>query len=957
MKDFTRRLTALVLSVILMVSFPVCAEEDGQQTIVAEEVAHVISPGLTYVRSVELHNDVRQELHTFTYTPNEGTILVPSYGKYLYGFSSVGQMIDSYGVDSGRVVGGINTDFFITSTGVPIAALASDYELLSTCDASPALGFREDGTAVIGYPKFTVSLSDEEKTFTIAHVNKVPSVWGFYLVTDRFSQTTRSKGETIDIVLRPYTEKPDPVYDGKDETDDGEHEPVEEAIALQNIGDSETPNVPKVDITSETPANTQDADDPENGEEIDPDPLEGFVFDEHKLLTTDEIPVVITEIRTAANTAIPEGAFVLCVPSAYAYAVEGLSIGDCFTLSSSADAIFCDCPIILGAGAVLLENGERTPKPDDSIYTYRNPRTAAGIREDGSVVFLAVDGRQKGKSAGFTFSELQEALLALGCRDAVNFDGGGSTTLYAADIGEIKARIKNSPSDKSERRVGEGLLFVNTAEPLDNVARGAMYPGTYCIFYKGTNITLSDTVLFADSNCYPVDLSDVWLSVGVEASYGETQDGSFTPNGKTGDAHIVAGFVSEDVAQYFNIGTVMITDVIDDLQLNASSCDLTPFETTKISYSASLNTIPVAVGRDSGEWSVSIVELTEEYGSAPEDLAHDHPVEDIEKPDDTDALPIEPDMPVIQVETLRDALPEEAYLDEDMNFVPLKKGETYEIRLSLGGETRSLRIFVDEQPFADMDGHWAVETAYEMYKSGQMIGEFSENGKRVFVPERDMTRAEFLTVLSRILVPELVVEEWQKIEEEAVEEEEEPKQDDGSENEQINGEEVSEPSEEAAANIPLELSDEELSQLLGEEEGPADASDATIPYTFDDVPAWALPYVRALYRIGALDILLESDEDGTLTLRASEPITRMDMIRLFGTMLDDHTENAVEFPDFLPERDEDAVYLARITGNGIIKGFEDGTIRQDTTVTRAQAATIFTRFCDLTAYTDAERTN
>jgi exopolysaccharide biosynthesis protein len=89
-----------------------------------------------------------------------------------------------------------------------------------------------------------------------------------------------------------------------------------------------------------------------------------------------------------------------------------------------------------------------------------NPRTAAGIARDGRRLILAViDGRTQ-SDAGMTLRQTAELMLALGARDAINLDGGGSTTMVVADSsGEL--RIVNHPSDKEgERAVGDGLAVV-----------------------------------------------------------------------------------------------------------------------------------------------------------------------------------------------------------------------------------------------------------------------------------------------------------------------------------------------------------------------------------------------------------------------------------------------------------------------------------------------------------------
>jgi hypothetical protein len=65
---------------------------------------------------------------------------------------------------------------------------------------------------------------------------------------------------------------------------------------------------------------------------------------------------------------------------------------------------------------------------DSDITDGRHPRSAIGVSQD-DLFLVCCDGRRTGVDAGLTLEELAEFMLALGCRDAMNLDGGGSTTL------------------------------------------------------------------------------------------------------------------------------------------------------------------------------------------------------------------------------------------------------------------------------------------------------------------------------------------------------------------------------------------------------------------------------------------------------------------------------------------------------------------------------------------------
>jgi hypothetical protein len=91
------------------------------------------------------------------------------------------------------------------------------------------------------------------------------------------------------------------------------------------------------------------------------------------------------------------------------------------------------------AGNARLVRDGRCVAPDAGA---RHPRTAIGVRVSGEIMLLVVDGRHPGHSRGVTYRELAEILIAQGARDAVNLDGGGSSTLVIADP---EPRVVNVP--------------------------------------------------------------------------------------------------------------------------------------------------------------------------------------------------------------------------------------------------------------------------------------------------------------------------------------------------------------------------------------------------------------------------------------------------------------------------------------------------------------------------------
>jgi hypothetical protein len=108
-------------------------------------------------------------------------------------------------------------------------------------------------------------------------------------------------------------------------------------------------------------------------------------------------------------------------------------------------------PMLLRAGAVV-DHGARQRR-------IRHPRSAIGVGKDGSVVWLTADGRTS-KAAGLAHEETAAILQALGCVDAVNLDGGGSTTLWVAGRGVVNHPCDNKKYDHAgERAVANAVLL------------------------------------------------------------------------------------------------------------------------------------------------------------------------------------------------------------------------------------------------------------------------------------------------------------------------------------------------------------------------------------------------------------------------------------------------------------------------------------------------------------------
>jgi hypothetical protein len=178
--------------------------------------------------------------------------------------------------------------------------------------------------------------------------------------------------------------------------------------------------------------------------------------------------IVVGGVVTAAfdgqgNTPIPRDGVVLSGHGrARQWIVQRLPAGTAVTIDarlvSATGAPRWDRIIhAIGGGPRLLASGqiaggEGFPR---SFTDRRHPRTAIGVLADGRIVVLVVDGRSPYHSLGMTLMELALELRRLGAIDALNLDGGGSTTMV------VNGRVINLPSDENgERAVGSVLVVL-----------------------------------------------------------------------------------------------------------------------------------------------------------------------------------------------------------------------------------------------------------------------------------------------------------------------------------------------------------------------------------------------------------------------------------------------------------------------------------------------------------------
>ena len=226
--------------------------------------------------------------------------------------------------------------------------------------------------------------------------------------------------------------------------------------------------------------------------------------------------VQVTDILTSeTKVACQKGMFILAVKP---------EVGDKFrnVLKKNAKATLnavlkgFDKPVMLavGGGPRILRDGKisvefEEEKIPESFSTTKHPRTAIGISKDKKTVYLAtVDGRQPSLSIGQSLNELAQYLKGLGAWDAINFDGGGSTTMW------VRGEIANRPSDATgPRTVTNALLLVSSATP-GRPSHIRLEPRDLRI-PAGSTMTITPILYDEHYNAIPFDPKDIsWETSG-----------------------------------------------------------------------------------------------------------------------------------------------------------------------------------------------------------------------------------------------------------------------------------------------------------------------------------------------------------------------------------------------------------------------------------------------------------
>jgi hypothetical protein len=125
------------------------------------------------------------------------------------------------------------------------------------------------------------------------------------------------------------------------------------------------------------------------------------------------------------------------------------------TLTIRWDTGFANAFDVLGGG-VRLVAGREVAVPDGCTVgsCHADPRTGIGVQDDGRLLLVVVDGRRRHYSIGLSTRAFARLMRRLGAEDAVNLDGGGSSTMV------VEGDVANRPSDGHERPISSAALIL-----------------------------------------------------------------------------------------------------------------------------------------------------------------------------------------------------------------------------------------------------------------------------------------------------------------------------------------------------------------------------------------------------------------------------------------------------------------------------------------------------------------
>lgn len=227
----------------------------------------------------------------------------------------------------------------------------------------------------------------------------------------------------------------------------------------------------------------------------------------------------------------------------------------------------------------IFENGHARSGLDN---TTRASRTAIGIKADGTVVMLMVDGRQAPYSVGMTMAEVAASMEALSCVEAVNLDGGGSSTFATQREGEPENEttagltLRCRPSDGYERKVSNTIMVLSNAQPTGTFDHAVLTPNNE-VYTPGSTVQFTAAGVDAAGGRADIPAGAAWtvLSGGGRID----ADGAYTATDDCGEVIVGLQVNGKTVGQ-----TAIQIQWPDKLDFTNSSVSIDFGETSDLTF-------------------------------------------------------------------------------------------------------------------------------------------------------------------------------------------------------------------------------------------------------------------------------------------------------------------------------------------------------------------------------------
>lgn len=512
------------------------------------------------------------------------------------------------------------------------------------------------------------------------------------------------------------------------------------------------------------------------------------------------LTAVVEQIQeNDSSIPIPEDKMILTIdknaPAEFLDPISTLAVGEKITLSFGVmgdDTRWNSVKTAMGSvGGRLLINGEI----NSNLEAGAAPRTAIGIKEDGSLLLYTIDGRQSGYSYGVQLKTLAARMKELGCTDAINLDGGGSTSIVSLLPGDGVPTLKNKPSDGRERGVSTFFFLKNNLNPTGELGSLTFYPLTAYIL---TGAKKQFSLKAADTGFHPLEVPDgISFSVVTEGAKSELNSvGMFTAK-DNGTVRIKAekdGVVAlMDVVCLETPTDIIITNLEGETVTSAYVEQGGEFQFTASAYggynkltaensdftwsvSEDIGTIDEngkftarqhinakgAVNVTAGSKTVSIPVTVSFTPDKKNPDSYPQVSISVDKNENTLTAPVGTPLgiPVNKEDIILKA--DGVKLDFEFNEAENKIYASYPIgtsRITLYvRNTADLSGFgyadliTEKKPavFADAEGHWAEQVLAGMYEMGIINGEQSGDDL-IFRPQKQMNRSEFAVMICNYL--------------------------------------------------------------------------------------------------------------------------------------------------------------------------------------------------------------